>query len=82
MNLVEPRYNEVPRDGQKFVRYNEVLLYRGKENLSLYRGLRYIEVRAGAFSIFPAATAPFPKSRASYCRFGRFNTSPLYYLRA
>ena len=29
MNLVEPRYNEVPRDGQKFVRYNEVPLYRG-----------------------------------------------------
>ena len=34
------------------------------------------------FSIFPAATAPFPKSRASYFRFPRFNTSPLYYLRA
>ena len=56
--------------------------YWGKENGSLYRGLRYIEVRAGGFSIFPAATAPFAKSRASYCRFGRFNTSPLYYLRA
>ena len=36
-----------------FVRYNEVSLYRGsyncitrgKENRSLYRGLRYIEVR-------------------------------------
>ena len=26
--------------------------------------------------------APFPKSRASYFRFARFNTSPLYYLRA
>ena len=29
-----------------------------------------------------AATAPFPKSRASYFRFARFNTSALYYLRA
>ena len=27
-------------------------------------------------------TAPFPKSRASYFRFARFNASPLYYLRA
>ena len=49
---VKPRYNEGPRDLQNFVRYNEVLLYRGsyncitrgKENRSLYRG-RYIEVR-------------------------------------
>ena len=32
--------------------------------------------------IFPAATAPFPKSCASYFRFARFNTFPLYYLRA
>ena len=32
--------------------------------------------------IFLAATAPFPKSRASYFRFARFNTSALYYLRA
>ena len=32
--------------------------------------------------IFPAATAPFPKSRASYSRFARFNTALLYYLRA
>ena len=32
--------------------------------------------------IFPAATAPFPKSCASYFRFARFNTLPLYYLRA
>ena len=32
--------------------------------------------------IFPAATAPFPKSRASYFRFARFNTFPQYYLRA
>ena len=32
--------------------------------------------------IFPAATAPFPKSRASYFRFARFNMSPPYYLRA
>ena len=29
-----------------------------------------------------AVTAPFPKSRASYFCFARFNTSPLYYLRA
>ena len=33
-------------------------------------------------TIFLAATAPFPKSRASYFRFARFNTSALYYLRA
>ena len=26
--------------------------------------------------------SPFPKSRASYFRFARFNMSPLYYLRA
>ena len=32
--------------------------------------------------IFPAATALFPKLRASYFRFACFNTSPLYYLRA
>ena len=32
--------------------------------------------------IFPAATAPFPKSCESYFRFARFNTFPLYYLRA
>ena len=32
--------------------------------------------------IFLTATAPFPKSRASYFRFARFNTSALYYLRA
>ena len=31
-----------------------------------------------ASGIFAAATAaPFPKSRASYFRFARFNTSPL-----
>ena len=34
--------------------------YWGKENCSLFRGPLYIEVRAGAFSIFPATTAPFP----------------------
>ena len=39
--------------------------------------------RAAAVSpIFPAATAPFPMSCASYFRFARFNTFPLYYLRA
>ena len=32
--------------------------------------------------IFLVATAPFPKSSASYFRFARFNTSALYYLRA
>ena len=32
--------------------------------------------------IFLAATAPFPKSRASYFRYARFNTSALYHLRA
>ena len=37
---------------------------------------------AAASPIFPAATAPFPKSCASYFRFARFNTFPLYYLRA
>ena len=31
---------------------------------------------------FLAATAPFPKSHASYFRFARSNTSALYYLRA
>ena len=36
------------------------------------------EKRAGA----AAATAPFPKSCASYFCFARFNTFPLYYLRA
>ena len=30
----------------------------------------------------PTATAPFPKTCASYFRFIRFNTFPLYYLRA
>ena len=38
--------------------------------------------RAGAVQIFPAATASFLKSRPSYFRFARFNTFPLYYLRA
>ena len=33
-------------------------------------------------AIFPAAIAPFPKSCPSYFRFARFNTFPLYYLRA
>ena len=40
------------------------------------------EKRAGAGERQGAATAPFPKSRASYFRFARFNMSPLYYLRA
>ena len=47
---VEPRFNEGPKKLAKFVRYIEVLFhifyhYWGKENCSLYRGLRYIEVR-------------------------------------
>lgn len=47
--IVEPRFNERPRDWQS-VLYTEVLFhifhyYLGKENRSLYRGLRYIEVR-------------------------------------
>ena len=40
------------------------------------------EKRAGAGERLPAATAPFLKSCASYFRFARFNTFPLYYLRA
>ena len=51
---VEPRYNEVPRDWQNvfaITRFRYTVLfhifyyYWGKENRSLYRGLRYIEVR-------------------------------------
>ena len=52
---MEPRYNEGLKDWQNLLaitrcRYIEVLFYtfrnyRGKENRSLYRGLRYIEVR-------------------------------------
>ena len=52
---MDPRYNEVPRDWQNLFaitrfRYVEVLFhifycYWGKENRSLYRGLRYTEVR-------------------------------------
>ena len=40
------------------------------------------EKRAGAGERQGAAIAPFPKSCASYFRFARFNTFPLYYLRA
>jgi len=43
------------------------------------------EKRAGARErqgIFPVAIAPFTKPCASYFRFARFNTFPLYYLRA
>ena len=47
--IVETRFNEGPRDWQS-VLYTEVLFhifhyYLGKENRSLYRGLRFIEVR-------------------------------------
>ena len=55
IHTVEARYNEEPRDWQNmFVitrfRYMEVIFhifyyYWGNENRSLYRGLRYIEVR-------------------------------------
>jgi len=54
-HTVEPRCNEGPRDWKYLFaitrfRYIEVLFhifsyYWGKENRSLYRGLRYIEVR-------------------------------------
>ena len=53
---------------------------------SVIRCKKKCEKRAGAGEklspIFRAATAPFPKSRASYFRSARFNTSALYYLRA
>ena len=53
---------------------------------SVKRCKKKCEKRAGAGEklspIFPEATAPFPKSRASYFRSARFNTSSLYYLRA
>ena len=49
-----------------------------KRNAKNARGLG----RDRAAGIFPAATAPFPKSCASYFRFARLNTFPLYYLRA
>ena len=47
---MEPRYNEVPRDWPILVattrfRYIEVLCHMGKQDRSLYRGLRYMEVR-------------------------------------
>ena len=54
-STVEPRYSEGPRDWQNmFVitrfRYIEVIFrifyyYWGRENRSLYRGLRYVVVR-------------------------------------
>ena len=54
MGIVEPRYNERPRDWHNLFaktrfRYMEVLFhifyyYLGKESRSLNRGLRYIEV--------------------------------------
>ena len=52
-----------------------------KSNAKNARGLGR-DRAAEPVSIFPTATASFPKSRASYFRFARFNTSPLYYLRA
>ena len=40
------------------------------------------KTRGGWGETGPVATAPFPESCASYFRFTRFNTFPLYYLRA
>ena len=52
---MQPRYNEVPRYWQNLfaktrfryivVLFNIFCCYWGKQNSSLYRGLRYIEVR-------------------------------------
>ena len=61
-HTVEPPYNEAPRDWQivfaiKRFRYIVVLFhifcyYWGKEDSSLYRGLRYIEVRYIEISLY------------------------------
>ena len=44
-STVEPQYNEGPRDFQNRASFSYILLLLGKENRSLHRGLRYIEVR-------------------------------------
>ena len=59
---MEPRYNQGPRDWQNLFaiprfRYIEVIFhifyfYWGKENRSLYRGLRDIEVRYIKVSLY------------------------------
>ena len=53
-----------------------------KRNAKNARGLGRDRAAEALSPIFLAATYPFPKSRASYFRFARFNTSLLYYLRA
>ena len=60
MSGIEPRNNEGPRDWQDLFaatrfRYIEVLFhifcyYCGKENCSLYPGLRHIEVQVPTFT--------------------------------
>ena len=59
---MEPRYNEVPRDWQNVfvitrfryieVRFHIFYYYSGKQNRSLYRGLRYMEVRYIKVSLY------------------------------
>ena len=61
---------QAPRWWWKVVKWKEMRKTRGGSG------------ETGRRPIFPAATAPFPKSCASYFRFARFNTFPLYYLRA
>ena len=55
-------------------------------DFSLFQDPRYwrkvVQQKEMLSPIFPAVTPPFPKSRASYFRFARFNTPALYYLRA
>ena len=42
---MEPRFNEVPRDIYRVGSVPYILKFRAEEYRSLYRGLRYIEVR-------------------------------------
>ena len=56
-----------------------IMIIRNAKNA---RGLGRDRAAEALSPIFPAATAPFPKSCASYFRFARFNTFPLNYLRA
>ena len=63
---MEPRYNEGPRNWQNLfavtrsryieVHFHTVYYYWGKENLSLYRGLCYIEVRYIEVPLYRLAT--------------------------
>ena len=66
------------RDGSA-VKSQLTILQRLRRQISLDY---YTIPPATQATIFLAATAPFAKSRASYFRFARFNTSTLYYLRA